>query len=136
MRKTVSHEKRLANYILDLIFLMIFNLIFGILLGIVLAIVSPPALSVFKNENKWLDYLLGFIAGMIYYSILEYTTGRTVAKFITKTKVVTEAGEKPDLGTILLRSFCRFIPFEAFSFLGSEASGWHDKLSKTKVIDI
>ena len=136
LNKTASQGKRFANYLIDLICFMIFSFIFGAILGIVLAIVSPSSLSIFEQDNKLIDYLLGFIAGMIYYSILEATTGRTIAKFITKTKVVNEEGVKPDFGTILLRSLCRFIPFEPFSFLGSDNSGWHDKLSKTRVIEI
>lgn len=136
LSKTASQGKRFANHLLDLIFFMIFSFIFGAILGIVLAIISPSSLTVFDQDNRLIDYLLGFISGMIYYSILEATTGRTIAKFITKTKVVNEHGEKPDFGTILLRTLCRFIPFDAFSFLGSENSGWHDKLSKTRVIEI
>jgi uncharacterized RDD family membrane protein YckC len=136
INKTASQGKRFANYLLDSLFLFILGFIFGAGLGIVLAIVYPDSLSVFNNDNKLVNYLFGFIVGMIYYSILEFTTGRTIAKFITKTKVVNEKGEKPDLGSILIRSLCRFIPFEPFSFLGSDASGWHDKLSKTKVIEI
>ena len=136
LNKTASQEKRFANYLIDLIFFMIFSFIFGVALGIVLAIISPSSLSIFEQDNELIDYLLSFIAGMIYYSILEATTGKTIAKFITKTKVVNEEGEKPDFGTILLRSLCRFIPFEPFSFLGSDNSGWHDKLSKTRVIEI
>ena len=36
---------------------------------------------------------------------------------------------------ILVRTFCRYIPFEAFTFLGNKSPiGWHDKLSKTIVV--
>lgn len=134
--KTASQGKRLANYFIDFLFFLIFSLIFGTILGIFLAIVSPSSLSVFEQDNDLIDYLFGFIAGMIYYSVLEAATGKTIAKFITNTKVVNEQGEKPDVRTILLRSLCRFIPFEPLSFLGSDHSGWHDKLSKTRVIEI
>ena len=135
LNKTASQGKRFANYLLDLIFFLIFSYIFGFILGIVLLIVSPESLSIFEGENKPLEYLLGFIAGMIYYSTLEGLTGRTLAKFITKTKVITEHGEKPDFGTIIIRTLCRFVPFEAFSFLGSESTGWHDRWSKTIVVE-
>lgn len=136
LNKTASQGKRLANYLIDLIFFMIFSFIFGAILGIVLAIVSPSSIFVFEQDNLLINYLLAIIAGMIYYSILEATTGRTIAKYITKTKVVNEEGVKPGFGTVLLRSLCRFIPLEPFSFLGSDHSGWHDKLSKTVVIEI
>lgn len=135
LSKVASQGKRFANYLLDIVFYFIFSYIFGAILGIVIAIVSPESLSIFEEENRALNYLLGFIAGMIYYSATELLTGRTIAKYITNTRVVTEDGTKPASGTILLRSLCRFIPFEPFSFLGSDNSGWHDKLSKTRVIE-
>ena len=67
-----------------------------------------------------MELLLGFISGMIFYSTFEATTGRTLAKYITKTKVVNKDGGKPSVETILIRSLCRFIPFEPLSFLWSE----------------
>jgi uncharacterized RDD family membrane protein YckC len=136
LSKTASQSKRFANYIIDLVFYIIFSSIFGAILGIVLAIISPSSLAIFEQDNKLINYVLDIIAGMIYFSVLEATTGRTIAKLITKTKVVNEKGEKPNFGTIILRSLCRFIPFEPLSFLGSDNSGWHDKLSKTRVIEI
>ena len=136
LNKMASKGKRFTNYLLDLIFFLIFSYIFGVILGIVLLFVSPESLSIFEEDNKLLEYLLGFIAGMIYYSSLEGLTGRTLAKFITKTKVITENGEKPDFRTILIRTLCRFVPFEAFSFLGSEDTGWHDRWSKTIVVNV
>ncbi len=134
--KTASSEKRLANYFIDLIFLLIFNFIFGVFLGLVFFVFAPSAFVIFEQDNILIDYLLGFIAGMIYFTTLEATTGRTIAKYITKTKVVDEKGKKPNFETIVIRSATRFIPFEAFSFLGSEASGWHDRWSKTRVVEV
>ncbi len=136
LNRTASQGKKFANYLIDLIFFIIFSFIYGSVLGILFAIISPSLLSIFEQDNKLINYALGLTAGMIYYSILEATTGKTIAKFITKTKVVNSKGEKPEFGTILIRSLCRFIPFEPFSFLGSDNSGWHDKLSKTIVVEI
>ena len=132
---TASLSKRLANYLLDIVFYYISVFLFGIFLGIALAIVSPHALSYYSGEHKLMNYVLAAIIMFLYYVILESTTGRSIAKFITKTKVVDERGEKPDFKTIVIRTLCRFIPFEAFSFLFAEPSGWHDTFSKTKVIN-
>lgn len=134
-KQGASQGKRFTNYIIDFICFLIFSFVFGAFLGIIIGFLSPSSLSIFEEDNIFLNYLINFIAGMIYYTTLEAITGRTVAKFITKTKVVTVNGEKPDFNTILIRSLCRHIPFNPLSFLGSDASGWHDKLSKTKVID-
>ena len=134
LNKMASKGNRFANYLLDSVFYILFSYVFGFVLGIVLSIVSPESLSIFEEDNKLLEYLLGLIAGIIYYSLLEGLTGRTLAKFITKTKVITENGEKPDISTILIRTLCRFVPFEAFSFLESGSTGWHDRWSKTIVV--
>lgn len=71
-----------------------------------------------------------------YYFLMEtVANGKTIGKFVTKTKVVTVDGRKPKPETILGRSFVRQVPFEAFSFLGEAPNGWHDRWTKTIVID-
>ena len=62
--------------------------------------------------------------------------GRTIAKYITQTKVVMEDGTTPKASDIVLRSLCRLIPFNVFSFLGAEGRGWHDSISNTYVVDV
>jgi len=127
--------KRLANYLLDILFYMIFS--FSLRLGLVifmLFIDKNIANTLIYHAKIW-DYLWGFLHGMFYYTLFEATTGRTLAKFITRTKVVTEKGEKPGFMAIFKRSLCRFIPFETFTFLMSEDLGLHDRLSNTLVIN-
>lgn len=129
--KEASQGKRFTNYILDSICILMFSFMFGV----VVAFIFPSMLSILETDSRIIDYGLGFILGMIYYSFFEITTGRTIGKLVTGTKVVDEYGNNPDIQTILVRSLCRYIPFDAFSFLG-DGSGWHDTLSKTKVIEI
>lgn len=133
---SASIGKRFANYILDSIFYLIFCYLLGILIGIFVLIVSPDSLSYFEEEHKLLDYLFAFIAGILFYTLQESLSGRTLAKYITRTKVVNLSGEKPDLKSIFIRSLCRYIPFEAFSFFRTEGYGWHDEISKTRVVDV
>ncbi|MBK6979176.1 MAG: RDD family protein [Cytophagaceae bacterium] len=61
---------------------------------------------------------------------------KTLGKFITKTIVLKENGEKPTLSDLLIRSLCRFIPFDPLSFLYAQYTpkGFHDTLSKTIVV--
>ena len=134
--KMASQGKRFLNYLLDLVFIVIFILVFYFILGIILALVAPSTLSNMEEGNKLLQYLVSFIASMIYYTSFEAATGRSIAKYITKTKVVTEIGEKPNFKVIVVRSLCRFIPLEALSFLFNDGSGWHDTISNTKVINV
>ncbi|NHF60769.1 RDD family protein [Flavobacteriaceae bacterium TP-CH-4] len=134
--KTASQGKRFANYLIDQVFLVGCGMLVGVALGLILLYLFPDYLYMLDEDNRILEYLLGFIVAMIYYSFFEGFTGRSLGKFFTKTKVVTEVGDKPNFKTILVRSLCRNIPFNAFSFLGSEAVGWHDKFSGTRVVDI
>ncbi len=131
-----SRGKRFANYIIDLIGFVIFSFIVGIVLGVLLVALFPENTGWLETENSIMEYLFGAIVGIIYYGLQEHLTGRTIAKYITKTKVVMEDGSKPELKAILIRSASRFIPFEAFSFLFGEPSGLHDKISKTRVVDV
>lgn len=128
--------KRFANHLIDTLFLYIMVFIIGVLYGTVMVMNDPAFFDEIGEGNIVLQYVLGFIAIFIYYSIFEGLTGRSPAKYITKTKVVDLNGEKPDFATIFIRTLCRAIPFDAFSFLFSQDSGgWHDRLSKTSVVD-
>jgi len=122
-----TQGKRFLNYVLDFIFLYIFAIAFGFVM------VFIGLFSLIENTH---EYLLGIIIAIIFYVMFETIWSKTPAKFITKTKVITENGEKPEFGTILGRTLIRFIPFEPFSFLTSgRPKGWHDRWSKTMVID-
>ena len=79
--------------------------------------------------------LFGVISTTMFYSILEYLLkGKTIGKFVTNTRAVTTENEVLDFKSVLIRSICRRIPFDSFSFLGDIPRGWHDKLSDTKVV--
>jgi uncharacterized RDD family membrane protein YckC len=74
------------------------------------------------------------LVSMVYYSLAEGFTGRTLGKWLTNTKVVDSEGRRPDWNKIMLRSLCRLIPFESLSFLDTTGQGFHDKLTGTRVI--
>jgi uncharacterized RDD family membrane protein YckC len=131
-----SQAKRLVNYFIDILFFYLLCLILGGILGIIGTMGSPSAISLLNDDKDWRLSLIAIILLFIYYVLMEGSTGRTIGKYITKTKVVNEKGEIPGFKTIFLRSLCRFIPFEAFSFLGQNSLGWHDTISKTKVVGI
>jgi uncharacterized RDD family membrane protein YckC len=134
--KTATQGTRFVNYLLDGIFTSLLYLIFVFVFTILLSILSPVAVTKIDDDFNFVYSLCFIIVQFLYYLLFETITGRTLAKYITKTKVVDSNGNKPKLNTILLRTLCRYIPFEPFSFLGSDNSGWHDKLSKTLVINI
>lgn len=82
--------------------------------------------------ERGLLYVFMFVFRFVYYPLFETIFGKTPAKFLTETVVTDMNGNKVPGGTIMLRTFARFIPFEAFSFLGG--NGWHDSLTKTQVV--
>lgn len=131
----VGNGKRFGNFIID--YLMVLAVVFTLAVGstIVSAMIDPASLDNVEAEAERFNYLFYFISHIGYYVILESTFGRTIGKFITKTKVVDEHGRLPTLKAIILRTLARYIPFEAFSFLGGSPGGWHDRLSKTMVVD-
>ena len=117
---------RFANFFID----NIMRAILGVVItGVVAAIGGPD-----RSGGLALVLLLSSMLG--YYIILEGAFGRTIGKFITGTRVVRFDGYKPHLPQIIGRTFARFIPFEAFSFLGGSGNGWHDSLSGTRVVRV
>lgn len=122
----VSSGIRFVNYLIDFIIVMILLIMASIFFGVLLQ-TTDPALSSLIG----IVLLIGtFIA---YYAIMEITFQKTIGKFITKTKVVKMNGEKPTDGDILMRTFCRMVPFDHISYLFMK-NGFHDFLSKTKVV--
>ena len=85
--------------------------------------------------NRAFNYLFSSILYFIYIFSIEYLTkGRSIGKFITKTRVVSIDGTVPTQKDFLIRSLSRLVPFEAVSFLiGND--GWHDSWSDTRVVD-
>ncbi len=130
-----SKSKRLTNYIIDILIIFI---MYGILDTIFYYLANNASTNM-NLYNKSHDSILGYfniqILVIFYYFILEITTGRTIGKLFTKTKVLNLYGDKPSFDEILKRTFSRIIPFDNISFLGKYSVGWHDSISKTKVVN-
>lgn len=131
--------KRFANKILDTLFVLIWiALVFVLGMMVVSATIGFAGFAEKVRANQAVFYaayaVLFLFNYWLYFFVSEILTGKTLAKALTKTRVVTAAGEAPTAGSIALRSLCRMIPFEQLSFLGKESIGWHDKLSRTRVV--
>ena len=129
-----SRPRRMLNYVLDGIFIQVFYGAIGVLLAGIMMLVGQ-----FDAFLLWMEGLSDPVVGIIslllymsYYNLFEAGLGKTPAKFITRTRVVTLRGEKPGWLDIMGRSLCRVIPFDALSFLFG--ADWHDRFSKTIVI--
>ncbi|MFZ4670484.1 MAG: RDD family protein [Flavobacterium sp.] len=130
-----SLSQRFLNLLIDTLLEL---LLFFILLVLIAANIEATGEKAFINNlgtNTILQYTITTSIALLYYNICEIFTARTVGKYFTQTIVVDENGEKPSHETILIRSLCRLIPFNAFSFLGISGRGWHDTISKTYVVN-
>lgn len=127
-----TQNARIANSVIDLTAILI--LWFFIIS--ILARLELHQIPIAKETGDLFEYFaLGILIATFigYYVILESINQKTLGKIITKTKVVTNDGEKPSLARILMRTLCRLIPFEYFSYLVT-VNGLHDRLSRTRVV--
>lgn len=128
-----SRSRRFLNSLID----TVASVLVAFVIGILLAIVWPQLFTTIfdpREPSVGLNYLVGMIVGLLYYLPLEASTGRTLGKLITGTKVVSTSGASLTFPQVLGRTLARYIPFEGFTFLSSTRVGLHDKLSNTRVV--
>lgn len=125
----VSGWRRLFTWIIDKVAHIILAMFIGVILGFLLGYRGRILFS-----SHLFRYFFGFCIVAIYYIALEWSTGRTLGKLVLGTKVVNEQGGKPTAGQVVGRTFTRFVPFECFTFFGSQSRGWHDRWASTYVV--
>jgi len=86
-------------------------------------------------EKKYDLSFTVFIVIFFYYLIFESLFNTTVGKLITRTSLTQINGDTILFRQILIRTVCRFIPFEQLSFLTKRPLGWHDSISETRVVN-
>jgi uncharacterized RDD family membrane protein YckC len=129
-----SYSQRFLNLIIDTFIQLV---LFFLSLVFLIAIMELNGNKNFPNyfvKNQIAQYTFVTCISLVYYNFFEILCARTIGKFITQTIVVNLNGERPNHETILIRSLCRMIPFNALSFLGIIPRGWHDSISKTYVV--
>jgi uncharacterized RDD family membrane protein YckC len=130
-----TRGQRFLNFCIDLVFLYIIILSIGTSIILIAEATSKFAVSTWvETMSKGEIVLYSILIMLLYYSLTEIYFSRTIAQLITKTVVVKKDGTKPDIKTFVIRTLCRFIPFEPFSFLGASPRGWHDTFSDTYVV--
>lgn len=116
---------RFSNYFIDCIFTVLLLLVIGAVVN-QFGIVEIPL-----DDELFLEVF--FICSYVFISfVFETITGKTPGKFITRCHVVTDTGEKPGTLNVLGRNLARLIPFDSVSFVFGR--GWHDSISKTRVV--
>jgi uncharacterized RDD family membrane protein YckC len=122
----VSSWTRLLHFVIDFLAILIIYFIISLIIGFL-----------YRTNDLTTAYFLGALVFLIsflgYYFGLESTYQKTLAKFITGTKVVKSDGQKPDSSEIALRTFTRLLPFDRISYIFTK-NGFHDSFSKTIVI--
>jgi uncharacterized RDD family membrane protein YckC len=120
---------RIINFVLDYVLVTILMVVgLGIIEGI-----SPGYI---EHLGAIEERLFGIFGMLFYYVAFEGLFARTPAKWITGTRVITEAGRRPTPNQILGRTLSRFVPFEPVSCLSAQGGWWHDTWSKTMVIQV
>ncbi len=124
--KKVKAKKRFINFIVDTIAFFIVAIILSFILDFFISTTDQSLMTLVA----YLMFVLGFFG---YYVFMETKYQKTIGKYITKTRVVTKDGSKPEVGDIIRRTFCRLIPFDRVSFFFTP-NGFHDRLSDTTII--
>jgi uncharacterized RDD family membrane protein YckC len=122
----VSSGIRFVNFLIDFTVCMFTAFIMSVVLVMFFQPMDSDLISL-------IGFMLMFGTFMVYYVFMETRFQKTLGKFVTKTKVVKKNGEKPTSGDIIMRTFCRLVPFDRISFLFVR-NGIHDFLSNTKVV--
>ena len=135
-----SKWARFWNFSIDSLFFLIFYFAMVVIISIVLSFTDEQAANSFANsfEGKH-EFLQRLISTLVYALFMTFqetlTKGRSLGKWITKTKVLTEDGETPSTLSFLKRNFSRCVPFELFSAL-FDLIPWHDQWSDTRVVKL
>jgi len=130
-----SQGQRLSNFIIDFVIQYIIWVGVGTTISLFADVANSFFLKTWISDLSMVEKGLSFaVITAFYYYLTELYFSRSIAKFLTQTFVIMKDGSKPNYKTILKRTLCRLIPFEAFSFLGGTAGGWHDSMSETFVV--
>ena len=126
MNKKTTWIKRLINYIVDTASLL---LLFFLLLREL-----PVMLKNIPFDFSFDINIVLAIVFVAYYLIFEGVNGKTIGKYLTRTKVVSINGKKPKFTQIIIRTLVRILFIEVLSYIAKRPNGWHDRVSNTEVI--
>ncbi|MBV8327904.1 RDD family protein [Chryseobacterium sp.] len=136
-RHKASTGIRFINYFLDRLFIQIIFYAIFFIFGIIYTLVSGKVINAEEFDNSITASVISIgvylMVAFLYFFIMELYLGKTIAKYITGTEVISIDGNKPTAQQIANRTFSRAVPFDSLSFLGN--NGWHDNWSDTRVIN-
>lgn len=141
-------RKRFFNYLIDLLPASAITLLIDYFLEAMIYVGQGEAaalayrVAIDGSEDITLNTILlslfvGVIGNTLYYMAFEYgLNGKTLGKYLTRTRAISQDGTPMTFAQALSRSLIRMVPMEPLSFfMGNSLTGWHDNWSQTLVID-
>lgn len=130
-----SERRRFVSCIIDFFFVFVTLFISGLVIVIIGNVFNWDIFSVWERIFLY-NTSLTFLSILLFnFLLLEWLFGRSPGKFFMRTIVVNQNGLKPGFSSVFIRTLCRLIPFDVFSFLGKSGRFWHDSISKTYVVE-
>lgn len=130
-----STGKRFANYLIDIVVFYLFIIILGIIIGLF----APSLLDFYPDDDGGFGLLDRILSLIIYAAFMSVTEallkGKSVGKFITRTRAVNLDGSQISTKTAFARGFSRAVPFCVFSALGTPCNPWQDSWTDTMVVN-
>ncbi len=117
---------RLANYVVDQLAVAVLSYLVMLFFA-----VNGKGDGFFAEGSVQLPLTL-LVVSAVYYTISEYSSGKTLGKLLTGSMVQNEDGSAPRLAQCALRALLRMIPFYPLFFLFG--ARLHDRLSNTLVV--
>lgn len=116
-----SPWRRVLAFMLDY---LVIALYLGVLAG--LTLIGPPLAETI--ETPWQAHILGFISltlpVTLYFALAEYLVGGTLGKYLLAMQVEGVTATQVGLGSSLLRSALKFLPWELSHIALYRVAGW------------
>jgi uncharacterized RDD family membrane protein YckC len=137
--KKASFGIRFAAFLLDVIIISILTRALNLLIALVVWSADPPITEL--NSWAYAMLLLDFFFALVYWVFIPYLTkGQTLGKKICRIRVQRVDGERPGIGSLLLREVIgRLVNGLTLTIgyliaLGKERRGLHDYIGGTVVV--
>jgi uncharacterized RDD family membrane protein YckC len=130
-----SGGKRFLNYLIDWIgFSLLWRFFLARLVGEFIVLINFPI------EDRTALYAFSYLSALTFFGLIvggveAATGGKTLGKLVTGTRAIKHDGSRLTPAKAFLRYLVRLVPFEQFSALGTPSYPWHDRWTKTLVID-
>lgn len=133
--QTIGMGKRFLGILLNSIFFYFVYVLVIIFIGIIAPFLPESFIIKIIQRDLVVIYSISLSVYFLFFALTEYLFGRSFGHMICNARIVDHYGNKPTFKQTIVRTLCRFIPFDGLSFLSEGNGGWHDRISKTYVIN-